>query len=336
MNKLIINIVILTVTFASGVILYTLFSDLDDSKYNSLVIHQYDNETPKIQTYHTDVEQQVTQQAESEIIIVKDEEVLLSLRNEVQALQSEINKLQLLEQGRLDKESAKKREMKEIVKSLSSKEARLGLAMHRLKTLKNELKSELSLSAEQSTQLYNSLQDKVERDVETQLLASNQLNSSFSEQILSDRVVENQAYFESDLAEFMSEEQINDYRAFERNKAIEQVEKAKVYGESLINSLIEDLEGHQREAISRYFASVEPDIEEIRVGSYGTPVFDNSFTQSAEEQVELLETLETILSSEQLDYLRKSHASIMTGDSIALTDAQKIGAFFLSHLMLKK
>lgn len=165
-----------------------------------------------------------------------------------------------------------------------------------------EISSQLKLSKGHSERLSKLLQAKAEADYSVINQYQKRINESAddadlfeTEQWLTRQLTKNAEDYEGQLGEFMSDQQIEDYREFENDKHRQQyaVDASLVMNE--MNRAIGDLTDYQRQEVEKLLDSNGADIQSHGLGAIGSPYSGTSTTAVPRQ-----EQLEMILTPEQL------------------------------------
>lgn len=200
--------------------------------------------------------------------------------------------------------SAEKKRIAELMKYFSSPENTKKRAHQALIAVKNELKGVLNLTDAQSSILNELLKNKVDDYLD----AVDSINAAMSKEekvVLAEEVKSqieaNQRNFEQQLSNELSEEQIESYLVYEQEKVKQLHSASMVYHESHLLSTFSDLDEYQKNEIKQYFHDLEPNLDNIKIGGFGTPGNYQRQRYHLDKEALLLH-LELVLTNEQFKH----------------------------------
>lgn len=254
---------------------------------------------------------------ESELIedITISENDPQSLREELKRLRKEIASFKNSQKEK-EAQKARQREIqREMMKHLMSKEFRKQNALDNITNINNELKGVLGLSDSQAELLEELLVAKVENEVDSMMELNSVVKELTREESIARRkdmrvsMEEERRAFEEKISAELTTEQIENYLDYEKKKVKQQHKKSLLYRKAKIQSLISDLDEYQTDEINRFFEEFEPNLDNVKIGNYGSQYYSFLNMQSrTQENTNIEYYLSTILSPEQFEkYKKKSH-----------------------------
>ena len=240
-------------------------------------------------------------------------EIIRELEDELELALAELEKLRAIDIAHQLAEKKRKAEEEKKSRTISyvmAADMRMKRAKRKLREVNNEIKGVLELSKQDSEKMYGLLEKKLEADTQArdslQELGKNADKAELSQKIalMNNQMQENQQIFEEKVRSEYGQEVVRDYLKFEEQKArsrqTQQLESMQWY----LKSNIEGLEEYQEEQINDYFSSLEFDVDEVAIGSYGTPSEYTSGMSS--QQMQLLENhLQNLLTEKQYKNYKK-------------------------------
>jgi len=178
-----------------------------------------------------------------------------------------------------------------------------------------KLKDLLELTPEQNEQLAQLLVEKATTSVDLmeplfvelasgsveQLINYNTtgkiLNSTIEQQI-DEQLDDKQYYFEQNLREILSEEQITNYTEFEKEKATKQF--ARIMNSKSRNLMrLPKIETYQKDNIKQFFAEAQPDLSKVKIAAFKSPILRNTKVIPQDFDEKLKAHLKGLLTDEQ-------------------------------------
>jgi len=178
-----------------------------------------------------------------------------------------------------------------------------------------QLKKVLDLSPEQSEKLSELLVMKAAEDIDVMTPILEELSTGSVEQLfdygetgeISNPVLEQQIneqldnkqyYFEQNLREFLSEDQLTNYYNFEINNATKQYQNImKNKSQALMR--LPKIETYQKDDIKQYFSEIQPDVSKIKIASSRNPISRGAITIPKNFDAKLKAHLKELLTDEQ-------------------------------------
>jgi len=178
-----------------------------------------------------------------------------------------------------------------------------------------ELKKTLDLTPEQTEQLSELLITKSKDDIDVIKPILDELSTGSVEQMfrygetgeisntaleeqVNEQLEDKQYYFEQNLREILSDQQISNYSDFEIEKATKQFNRMMNRKSSFLMRLPK-IETYQKDSIKQFFAETQPDLSKIKIASFNSPISMNTKTIPQDFNEKLKAYLKGLLTSEQ-------------------------------------
>jgi len=320
MNNKIRNLAIITVTYLLGVFTSGWYLDLESN---------FDEKVTEVKPY-IETEQQTKKTLEKENNLNKLIESNQQLELQVSQLTEQLSESKIAHQSPAEEENKiPKNKTSSFMKMMTPDFLKSTLAMQ-LSPVTSELTHTLNLSDEQSKSLADLLKKKAEADIDANTKVLEKMVNGDAKEMIEDSLsgkqdesdaglaakelmAINQRDYQQKLMDIISEEQLEQYQAFEQDKQQQQYQMAMNMQSNMTMSQIPSLEEYQKSEIRQFFQQSHTNLPEVKIGTFGSSFAQSHTSADPTFHVNLQQQLEQVLTPEQLKGYNQSRKEWLDG-----------------------